>query len=298
MRQIALLDAPSNLGLRPPAPGVTPGCYKLPGALRDQRLLKRLDAREAGVLTPPRYLSDWVPGEGDRNAEAIAVYSRRLADRIGALVEEGAFPLVLGGDCSILLGSMLALKRRGRFGLAFFDGHSDFRHPGKAAPINAAAGEDLALVTGRGDSRLIDLEGLGASVRDEDVVLIGVRDADLDLAEVRALGMEVHTADHVGRVGCNTVIAEVLRRLEERSSNGFWIHCDLDVVDGAILPAVDSPEPKGLDYASLATMLRALARSPKAIGAQITIFDPDLDPDGRHAAAIAHCLVSAFAPVG
>jgi arginase len=221
-----------------------------------------------------------------------------LADRVGALVEDGSFPLVLGGDCSILLGSMLALKRRGRFGLAFFDAHSDFRHPGKAAPIEAAAGEDLALVIGLGDERLTDLDGLGASVRRQDVVLLGVRDADPDLAEIRALGMNAYTASDIVNACSDSIAAQALSRLEHASLDGFWIHCDLDVVDGAVLPAVDSPEPEGLDYVTLAALLRALSGSPKAIGAQITIFDPDLDPAGRHAAAIADCLVAAFAPRG
>jgi arginase len=84
------------------------------------------------------------------NAAAMATYTRQLADRIGALVDVGEFVLVLGGDCSILLASILALRRRGRYGLAFLDGHSDFRHPANSSRVGAAAGEDLALVTGRG----------------------------------------------------------------------------------------------------------------------------------------------------
>jgi arginase len=295
MRKIAVLDAPSNLGLRSPAPGIVPGCYKLAGALRDQRLLARLDARDAGVLTPPRYVPDWTPGEGDRNAEAIAVYSRQLADRIGSLIDQSAFPLVLGGDCSLLIGAMLALKRRGRFGLAFFDGHSDFRHPGKSNPIDAAAGEDLAIAVGLGDARLIDLEGLGSSIRDQDVALLGVRDRDPDLPEVRARGMSVFTSNDIGRRGGNDVASATLSLLEGTHLDGFWIHCDLDVIDGSLLPAVDSPEPGGLDYDTLAKMLRQLGRSSKAVGAHVTIYDPDLDPDGRHAMAIGDCIASAFA---
>src|SRR2546423_3090408 len=113
MRRIAVLDAPSNLGLRPPTATSVPGCAKAPGALRDQGLLARLGARDAGCVTPPRYdPGDWRPGDGVAHAESIAWYSRRLADRIGALLDAGEFPLVLGGDCSILLGSALAMARR------------------------------------------------------------------------------------------------------------------------------------------------------------------------------------------
>ena len=81
MRPITVLDAPSNLGLRAPAPGLVPGCYKLAGALRDQHLLQRLGARDGGVVVPPRYdIRDWRPGQGVLNADALARYTRRLAD--------------------------------------------------------------------------------------------------------------------------------------------------------------------------------------------------------------------------
>jgi arginase len=101
MRRIAILDAPSNLGLRQPTPSSVPGCAKAPGALRDQGLLIRLGARDAGCHTPPRYdPGDWRPGDGVAQAADIARYSVRLADRIGAIVDAGEFPLVLGGDCS------------------------------------------------------------------------------------------------------------------------------------------------------------------------------------------------------
>ena len=114
MRRIAVLDAPSNLGLRPPTPTATPGCYKAPGALRDHGLIGRLGARDAGCLTPPRYdPGDWRPGDGVCHASSIAVYSLALAERIEAMIDAGEFPLVLGGDCSILLGSALAMNRLG-----------------------------------------------------------------------------------------------------------------------------------------------------------------------------------------
>ncbi len=83
-----VLDAPSNLGLRPPAPGVVPGVYNLAGALRDQELLARLGAQDGGVVTPPRYLPDW-DGHTTRNAPAIAAYSQRLADRVGLIIGAG-----------------------------------------------------------------------------------------------------------------------------------------------------------------------------------------------------------------
>src|SRR5262249_1833844 len=130
-RPVALVDAPSNLGLRPPADGAPPGVYKLAGALRDNGFLGRPDPTARGVVAP-RYSAISQPGDGVRNEAAIERYSSKLADRVERLLDDGFFPVVLGGDCSVLIGNQLALRRRGRFGLAFIDGHSDFRHLGNS----------------------------------------------------------------------------------------------------------------------------------------------------------------------
>src|SRR6185436_16275263 len=105
---------------------------------------------------------------------------RRLPDRIVALLDAGEFPVVLGGDCSILLGAGLAMRRRssdldGPIGLVFVDGHSDFRYPGNSSYVGAAAGEVLALVSGRGDPSLTSIDGLKPYFRDIDVVVLGIR---------------------------------------------------------------------------------------------------------------------------
>src|SRR5262249_56724428 len=123
--------------------------------------------------------------DGVFNAVAMSGYSRRL----GRLLDAGRFPLVLGGDCSIVLGAALALNRPGRYGLAILDWHSDFRHLGNSPRVGASAGQDLALVTGRGQADLTDLDGRRPYVRDQDVAVVGIRDGDEALAELRGLGV-------------------------------------------------------------------------------------------------------------
>ena len=293
-RRIAVLDAPSNLGLRPPAPGVVPGCYKLAGALRDQGLVARLKARDAGYVTPPRYdRQDWKLGDGVANAAGIAAYTVRLADRIGPLVADGEFAVVLGGDCSIALGTMLALRRRGRFGLAFLDGHSDFRHPGNSPGVGAAAGEDLALVTGRGQADLTNVEGLTPYVRDADVAVIGIRDADEYLAELRTLRIPTWPVRDLRGAGAAGTATLALSHLERDDLDGFWIHLDADILDPSAMPAVDSPDPGGLQLEELTTILRTLVGSSRSVGLEMTVFDPDLDPDGQLAAMLTDALIDA-----
>jgi arginase len=298
MRNIVVLDAPSNLGLRPPAPGTVPGCYKLAGALREQRIVQRLGALEGGVVVPPRYdLGDWQEGDGVFNAAAIARYTRTLADRIERHVRAGEFPLVLGGDCSIQLGATLALRRIGRYGLAAIDGSADFRHPGNSTRIGAAGGEELAISTGRGQADLTDLEGLKPYLKDEDIRLFGMRDHDEDRAEMAALKIPNATVGEIREQGAADLARATVRSLETPALDGFWVHLDADVLDPSVMPAVDSPDDGGLFPEELGPLLRTLVASPRCTGLNVTIYDPDLDPDGTAGALLADLVVAAFAEV-
>ncbi|WP_433687061.1 arginase family protein [Micromonospora carbonacea] len=301
MRRIAVLDAPSNLGLRPPTPTAVPGCAKAPGALRDQGLLARLRARDAGCLTPPRYdPGDWRPGDGVCHAPEIAAYSAALADRIGAIIDRGEFPLVLGGDCSILLGSALAMHRLGeavggRIGLVFVDGHSDFRHPGNASYVGAAAGEDLALVTGRGQADLAAIEGRRPYFRDIDVVVLGIRAQDEYRLDLQAAGITTRPVPALRAEGAARTAQWAHEELADCA--GYWVHVDVDVLDPAVMPAVDAPDAGGIAFAELEILLAGLVDTPHCLGVELTVFDPDYDVDGAYAAEIVNTVVAGLAPV-
>ncbi|MFE5887900.1 arginase family protein [Streptomyces sp. NPDC056462] len=296
MRNIVVLDAPSNLGLRPPAPGTVPGCYKLAGALREQRIVQRLRALEGGVVVPPRYdRGDWQEGDGVFNAAAIAGYTRRLADRIEHHVRAGDYPVVLGGDCSINLGAALALRRIGRYGLAVVDASPDFRHPGNSERVGAAGGEEVALSTGRGQEDLTNLEGLRPYLRDEDVRYFGIRDCfEEDRAELADLKIPVVTVGDLREWGAQDLGAVTRQAFEIPQLDGFWVHLDADVLDPSVMPGVDSPDPEGLMPDELVALLRPLLASAHCVGLNVTIYDPDLDPEGTAGALLADIIVSAF----
>jgi len=283
----AIVQAPSNLGLR------AEGVEALPDALLAAGLAERLGARRAGELAAPAYDPQIDAEAGMLNARGLCEYSPRLADVVGAVLDRGEFPIVLGGDCSILLATTLALRRRGRYGLLFLDGHADFYQP-EAEPTGEAASMELALVTGRGPDIVTNLEGLRPLVRDEDVVVFGFRDAEhaaaegsqplapalraIDLATVRERGV-VHS------------VRDALAHLERKDGpTGFWIHFDVDVLDDAIMPAVDYRLPDGLSWDELTAVLRAAVASGRSAGLGVTIFNPTLDADGQ----IAHALVDAL----
>jgi arginase len=299
-RQIAILDAPSNLGLRPPSPTTVPGCAKAPGALRDHGLLTRLGARDAGCLTPPRYdPGNWRPGDGVCQASKIAGYSVRLADRIGAIIDANEFPVILGGDCSILLGAAVAINRLaeelgGRTGLVFVDGHSDFRHPGNADYVGAAAGEDLALVTGRGQVELAGIENRRPYLRDADVVVLGIREHDEYRMDLQAAGVACRPVPELRAEGPARTARWARDQLADCA--GFWVHVDVDVLDPAVMPAVDAPDDGGIAHRELELLVAELVGDDSCLGVEVTVFDPDHDPEGSYAAELTDTLVTALAP--
>jgi arginase len=278
------------LGLRPT------GVEQLPRALIELGLAERLNARVACRVEPADYDPERDPHTRMLNPRAIRDYAIELAVAVEAVLNEGEFPVVLGGDCSILLGNLLALRRRARYGLLFVDGHADFYQP--EANVNGeAASSELAFATGRGPDILAAPAGYRPLVRDEDVVAFGHRDAD-EAAHYRSqpLPSSLRSIDleTVRRVGVEAASRQAIAHLERDELTGFWIHLDADVLDDAIMPAVDSRQPDGLSYAELIEVLRPLLGSPLAAGMQVTIFDPELDKDGKIAAEFTDALIEAF----
>jgi len=297
---LSLIAAPSNLGLRPPEAGAVPGTAKAPEALREAGLYQRfLDrgAIDAGVVLPGRYRDDVRPGsDRNRNQDAIVEHARRLADRIGHHLDRGRVPLVIGGDCGLLVGAGLAVKARGRFGLVHLDGHTDFRHPGNSSECFSLAGEDLAAAIGRHRPELADIDGAGPYFRAADTVHIGCRDDDRGLVEAGGQLAGLIPAARVLADGPAAAARAALTTVTAPGLAGYWLHLDVDILDPTVMPAVDSPSPGGLSTAALIELLRALA--PGAAGAQVTVFDPDLDPDGRHAALLTDILTEGLRFLG
>jgi len=301
---LTLISAPSNLGLRPPQPGSVPGTAKAPEALREAGLFRRLAAQGAadgGVVLPGRYRDDAEPGVArSRNQEAVLTHAARLAGRIGAQLDAGHAPLVLGGDCSLLIAAGQALRPRGRYGLVHLDGHTDFRHPGNSDRCFSLAGEDLAAAVGRHWPAISGVTpgspDAAPYFRPGEVVHAGCRDDDEHLAEVTGLLAAVIPARRIRAGGVAAAAATALAVVTAAGLDGFWLHLDVDILDSSIMPAVDSPDPGGLTTAELQDLLAALA--PAACGAEVTVFDPDLDPDGACAARLTEVLVAGLGQLG
>ena len=302
---IAIVSAPTNLGVRPPVPGAVPGTAKAPEALREAGLHRRLldrGAVDAGVVLPGRYVDDdrSRPAGRIRNQSAIVEHARRLASRLVELRRAGRVPLVLGGDCSLLIAAGLAargLQASGEAasgGLVHIDGHTDFRHPGNSGDVGSLAGEDLAAAIGLHLPAVADVDGLGPYFDATATVHVGHRDEDEHAEELTSRIARVFSARDANHRG-GTSIAQAVQAMDSLAS-GYWIQVDVDVLDPSFMPAVDSPDPGGLTPDGLVTLLRGLA--PSAWGAAVTVFDPDLDPDGRYARLLADVVVEGLGEVG
>jgi arginase len=301
---IEIVAAPSNLGLRPLAPGHEPGSWKAPAALLAAGLTQRLGAVQVHALARPAYHFDAQDGTRVRNGREIHRFSQTLADAVAPILARGNFPLVLGGDCSILLGCLLGARRDGLCGLIHVDGHSDFVHPGMRAPMSglgSAAGMDLALASGRGEALLTEWgDEFTPLVADERIVQIGEReDQDTDYAYPDIQHTRIH------RINIRTALAQGIEATAREASGHLrvqhlqriWLHVDVDVLDQKVMPAVDSPGSPGLNFDQLATLIKRLRASGGIIGADISVFDPELDPEGRYARGLVHTLVDGFAPL-
>lgn len=273
------------------------GVERLPEALEAAGLAQVLGARRAARVLPPAYDPRRDSETGLLNPTSLKKYSCRLADATGEVLDGDELPVVLGGDCSILLGNMLALRRRGRYGLLFIDGHADFYQP-EAEPNGEAASMDLALATGRGPAVVSDLEGRGPLVLDDDAVQFGRRDADeaSDAGSQRIEDTGITTIDlaAVRDLGISRAAEEAIAHLVRPELDGFWVHIDCDVLDDAVMPAVDYRLPGGLHWDELETVVAAALQSGHVVGVEVTIFNPLLDPDGSIAHALVRCLGRAF----
>lgn len=287
----AIIEAPATYGLR------SSGVEQLPDALLGHGLAWRLGASRAGRVDPGPRSPVRDSRTGVLNAPSIACYTRALAGAVERLLKAGDFPIVLGGDCSIVLGPALALRRRGRYGLLFIDGQADFFQP-EAEPHGEAASMDLALVTGHGPALLTEFDGLAPLVQQTDAVAFGFRDHE-DQAQYgsQPLPDDLRSFDlpTIRRQGLRAAAREAIAHLTRPGLDGFWIHVDADVLDDTVMPAVDYRIEGGLSPDELEMLIGMALDSGRAVGFEVTIYNPSLDYSGRAGRVLADTLVWALA---
>lgn len=296
-RSLQLLGAPTNLGLKPYDGGSPRRVDEAPALLRRLGLVERLDASDLGDVAAAAYTDFERPENGIRNGPLIAAHAVDLAEAVARAVAPDDHLIVIGGDCSVLLGIMLGLHRRGRYGLVFVDGHCDFATPALSA-TGGAAGMDLALAVGQFDHPLARLASGESLVREEDVVALARKDLHYEshfgASSIRHTGIADLPLETLRRRGLEAVIDETRSRVTRAGLDGFWVHFDVDVLHPDVMSAVDAPEPDGLSLEEATRLLRRLMALPQARGIDVTIYDPGLDPNRTDAQRLADLLVTAL----
>lgn len=293
MRRYAIVEAPSMLGTSPKFGGVR----HMPEALVGAGLAEAIGARHAGRVEPPSYVPGRDPQTQVTNAHGLREYALRLADAVGGVLARGEFPVVLGGDCSILLGTLLAAARRGRCGVVFIDGHIDFYPPENNEWDGVGAASELAFAAGRGPAILTDL-GIGRPLlRDDDIVAVGFRDQANQAKYGRSLPAVslAMSRQHVREVGGTAAAARAVEHHgRPGGAGGYFVHLDADAIDGTLMPAVDDPSPDGFTWDEATALLRGVVQDARAIGLQLTIYDPTADPDGSAGRALAAAVAASL----
>ncbi|HWW92784.1 MAG TPA: arginase [Vicinamibacteria bacterium] len=211
----------------------------------------------------------------------IAEACRGLAEITERTLTEGYFPLVLGGDHSIAVGSFSGVSnffraQSKRVGYLWLDAHGDMNTP-DSSPSGNIHGMPLAVALGLGPPALVNLAGFSPMVEGSRAALVGIRDVDpAERTNVKALGVGAFTMRDIDERGMRAVMEEAIARAS-RDTAGIHVSFDLDGIDPDFAPGVGTPSPGGLSYREAHLAMEMLADSGKVLSAELVEVNPILD---------------------
>ena len=225
------------------------------------------------------------PETGIMDFRAWVALSERLSKKVGEMVDRGAFALLLGGDCSMLVGIMAAVAyNEPPVGLVFLDGHADF-HSTETSPEGDPADMELAVLTGRGPHAITHVAGKYPLLEEENIMVYGIRARDgIDRSPIR-----VYDRQQMAQRGIHAVVAEGLERFI-RKGMPVWLHFDVDVIDPSLMPVM-YPEPGGLTFEETTRFLQLVQAGKRTLGMSIACYHPELDADGSAGARLVNLVV-------
>ncbi len=221
-----------------------------------------------------------------------------LARKVEKVVDRGHFPLVLGGDHSIAMGtiggiSAFARKRRKKLGVFWIDAHGDFNTP-ETSPSGNIHGMPLAISTGLGPRALVNVNGSFRKVEPHNVAIIGLR--NLDKGERQNLiknGVRIFTMEDIDKYGIHRVMKNALQQVA-KDVDYLHISFDLDSVDPVYAPGVGTPVKGGLDYREAHLIMEMLAESKKMTSLEMVEVNPIVDNRNQSAEFAVELMQSAF----
>jgi arginase len=231
------------------------------------------DLGNARVPIPELVESD----ESVRHLDAVRAVCEEVAGRAEAVVFEGLFPIFLGGDHSISIGTVSGVARSGggKTGVIWLDAHADFNTP-QTSPSGNIHGMPLATLIGNGPPSLVEIGGEGASVRPEDVVLIGLRSVDLEERNLlREAGARAYTMKEIDAYGVARVVRQAMKDLGH--VDRVHLSFDLDVLDPEIAPGVGTPVRGGLTYREAHLVMELINEAGVVTSLDVVEVNPILD---------------------
>lgn len=223
--------------------------------------------------------------------ERIADLCRRLANEVELTLAASAFPVVVGGDHSIAIGTWSGVARvlGAPLGLLWIDAHLDSHTP-ESSYSGAIHGMPLACLLGRGDKRLLNIGLSGVQIDAAHTVVLGPRSCEPEEIEfLQQRGVRIIDCEEIARRGFANCLDEA-QGIVASAPTGFGVTIDLDAVDPAAAPGVGSPEPDGLQVAEVLAALHGLAGLPGLRGLEIVEYNPDRDRFGMTAGLISDLI--------
>jgi arginase len=270
--------------------------------------------RIAGVAERLSELGHKVVDEGDvviKNMEELKVGDVRarylpeiarasaiIARKVERIMAAGHFPLVLGGDHSIAIGTVsgiaaVAQTQGKRLGLLWIDAHGDINTP-DTSPTGNIHGMPLAALLGFGAHELTSIAGPPAKLDPANVALVGIRSLDTgEKKRLKETGVQVHTMSDIDRHGVHRVMKKALARVTD-GTQFVHVSLDLDAVDPSVTPGVGTPVKGGLDYREAHLIMEVIADAGVMTSLEIVEVNPILEECNRSAEFAVELIQSAF----
>ena len=224
--------------------------------------------------------------------------STTLAGKVEKVLEKGDFPLCLGGDHSMALGSIAGIaayckRKKLKLGVIWIDAHSDM-NTDETSPSGNIHGMPLAALLGIGHQKLVNFYGFAPKLKPENCALIGIRSVDeLERVTIKKLNLPVYTMTDIDKLGIHRIIVKILRQFREKVD---YIHVsfDLDSVDPTIAPGVGTPVPGGLSYREAHLLMESIAECGCMSSLEVTEVNPILDDKNKSALFATDLIASSM----
>lgn len=270
-----------------------------PSAIRYAQLdaaLKALgfDVEDLGDIQVPSPESIEIGDHHLKFLSAVCDVNESLANAVADVINRKRFPLVLGGDHSMAIGTIAGVaKNCNKLGLIWYDAHGDL-NTGDTSPSGNIHGMPLAASLGIGHPDLIQVGGYTPKVRPENVVLIGIRELDKgEQAIAREMGLKVFTMHEIDRLGLARVMEEALY-IVGKGTDGVHLSFDLDGLDPKDAPGVGTPVPGGITYRESHLALEMMSESGLITSAEFVEVNPILDQENITAKVAVALITSLF----